>query len=660
MWSKFSLKSQLILIMIFLVVIIEASTLFIVERLYEEDRKHLAITKANTLVKSLNNDLLKVIISSDADGFSDLTYRLSGFEDLKSLILYDNESKELYQYKDIKEILSKHKELIKNKISFTPGNLYIKEDVIADDYAFGHILLNFDLKNHEQRQKDDLFILFLIFPIALLISFFISVFLSRSYTKPFALLTKAVKSYEHSKCEIKPLETNSQNEVKELFDGFNKMMKKIFITSEKLTYQANHDELTGIYNRFYIQKKLALMLKDEENTQYCMLNINIDNFKLINETLGSKAGDELLKMIALSYSKILKESSIFGRVDGDHFMVLTSIKNEEELQSLINKSLDILSDFRFVWDQKAHSVSSSISVVCFKACEYTLNELIKIGNSSLYTAKTLDKKTAYIYKKEDEISQRFDREVTTATFIKEALENGPSRFELFAQAIVPLQKKSKKYSYEILIRMWDKDNNFVAPDNFLPTAQRYQLMADIDAHVLFSYLNSVVDNKKHIENLHSVHINLDGASLNNPGFQAKVKEAIETFDFPWEKLELEITETSAVGNWAQANDFISWLKGVGIGLALDDFGTGMASFDYLKNLPFDVVKIDGSFIKDMHTDEIDKAVIKYIHEIASLKNQETVAEYVETQEDVDELTKIGITYGQGYFLGKPKPLKDWL
>ena len=185
-------------------------------------------------------------------------------------------------------------------------------------------------------------------------------------------------------------------------------------------------------------------------------------------------------------------------------------------------------------------------------------------------------------------------------------------------------------------------------------------MSEIDVYVLWTYLETVTKDRAHIEKLHSAHINLAGSSLNNPDFQAKVKEAIEYFDFPWEKLELEITESSAIGSFNMANDFITWLKSKKIGLALDDFGTGMASFEYLKSMPFDVVKIDGSFIKDMHKDPIDKAVIKYIQEIATLKNQETVAEYVETKEDLEELTKIGITYGQGYYLGKPRALSSWL
>jgi len=660
MWAKLSLKSQLILIMTFLVIVIEASTLFIVERLYKQDREHQAIEQAKTLVKSLNNDLLKVIISSNADQFSDINYRLTGFKNLDGLVVYDNKSEELYQYEQTEAIFMYHDKLSKNQIFFMQNNLYIKQDIIADGYTFGHTILNLSLLQYQERQEKDLFIIFLIFPFALILSFFISLYLSKSYTRPFALLSHSISSSDPTKKEIKPLKTQAKNEIKELFDGFNTMMKQIFNSSQQLVYQANHDQLTGLFNRFYIDKELKIMLKSDDTCQYCMININIDNFKLVNETLGYQAGDKLLKMMAHSYAQTLPENSIFARVDGDHFIVILKINNDEQLSSLIDKSVDQLSDYRFVWEQKALSVSSSIAVVCFKANEYTLNELTKIGDSSLYTAKTLGKNTAYIYQKDDDITKRFDAEVQTASNIKEALLGSGSRFELFAQAIVPLQEKSDEYSYEILIRMWDKENNFIPPDNFLPTANRYQLMCDIDMYVLWTYLESVSKDKNHLSKLHSAHINLDGASLNNPTFQKKVKEAVAHFDFPWEKLELEVTETSAIGNFSLANEFISWLKSVGIGLALDDFGTGMASFEYLKSLPFDIIKIDGSFIKDMHNDPTDRAVIKYIHEIATLKKQKTVAEYVETQEDVDELTQIGITYGQGYFLGKPKALKEWL
>jgi EAL domain-containing protein (putative c-di-GMP-specific phosphodiesterase class I) len=347
-------------------------------------------------------------------------------------------------------------------------------------------------------------------------------------------------------------------------------------------------------------------------------------------------------------------------LDSDGFILLLKNISFEDAKDFLQVSLEKLNDFRFSNKNETFSISACISLVHFKAFEYTLKELLKASFNSLYSAKASGRNKSHIFDKSDENIKRFSIELETAKFIKEALGNGPSRFELFAQDIVPLQYESDKISYEILIRMWDKDGKFVSPLDFLPTAERYQLMTDIDIHVLWSYLEIVTKDKKHLEKLHSAHINLAGSSLNNIDFQTKVKEAIKHFDFPWEKLELEVTESSAIGSFNKANEFISFLKSEKIGLALDDFGTGMASFEYLKSMPFDVVKIDGSFVKDMHTDPTDKAVIKYIQEIASLKNQETVAEYVETKQDVDELRKLGITYGQGYFLGKPRPLSSWL
>jgi len=488
----------------------------------------------------------------------------------------------------------------------------------------------------------------------------VSSILSKNYTKPFINLLEAMKKSDPTNNEIIKVKTTANNEIKELFDGFNTQMEQISASSKELHYQANHDQLTNIYNRFYIENELQNSLKDESKLGHILLYIDLDQFKLINDSAGYQAGDELLKMIVSDYQNILPRNGIFGRVDGDGFMVLLKNNTLEDGKKFLEESLERLSDFRFSHNNETYSISASISLIYFKPFQYTLKELLKASNSALYSAKSKGRNKSHIYDIDDNITQRFNTEIQTAKFIKEALGEGPSRFELFAQDIVPLQHETDKVGYEILIRMWDRDGNFISPDDFLPAASRYQLMAEIDVFVLWTYLESVTKDKNHIEKLHSAHINLAGSSLNNPDFQAKVKEAVTHFDFPWEKLELEVTESSAIGNFNRANEFILWLKSKKIGLALDDFGTGMASFEYLKSLPFDVVKIDGSFVKDMHIDPIDNAVIRYIQEIAQLKGQETVAEYVETKEDVDALREIGITYGQGYFLGKPRPLSSWL
>ncbi|MAC83094.1 MAG: diguanylate cyclase [Arcobacter sp.] len=662
MWNGFRIKTQLIVFMTIIVIVVEASTLFFILNVQKKENQQNAITQTNAITQSLNNDLLNFILNPNADVLSDITFRLSAFKEIRGVILYDENKKAIFQYGDTKELTKKQLSIFEEETIFIDEHLFVKKDITADNYTLGFELIDVDLSSFKQKEEQITYTILIIFPFALLFGFLISLFLSKNYTRPFIELLDAMRKSDPTNNKITAVSTNANNEIKELYDGFNLQMKQIEKSSKELKFQANHDQLTNIYNRFFMKEELLNALKnDSPNIKgYNYLLINLDQFKLVNDSAGYQAGDELLKMIVTHYQAILPKGTPFGRIDGDTFSVLLKDSNEKFGKKFLEESLKRLHDFRFSYKGETFSVSACISLVFFKPFEFTLKELLKASTTSLYTAKQKGRGKSQIFDPSDEIAKRVSMEIDTAKLIKEALADGPARFELFAQDIVPLQYDTDKISYEILIRMWDKDNNFIPPDSFLPTAERYQLMADIDMHVLWTYLETVTKNKNHIEKLHSAHINLAGSSLNNPDFQAKVKKAIEHFDFPWDKLELEITESSAIGNFNMANEFIIWLKKQNIGLALDDFGTGMASFEYLKSLPFDVVKIDGSFVKDMHTDPIDKAVIKYIQEIAQLKGQETVAEYVETKEDVEELKAIGVTYGQGYFLGKPRALSSWL
>ena len=660
MWYKLSIKRQLIIFMSCIIVVVEAATLFLILNIQKQETQEMAINEAKSISASLNNDFVKYLLTPGADSLSDITFRLSAFNNIQGAMVYDESGRAIYRFKDTEHITAEKPQVIKDTSVFTEANLLIQSPIEAEGYQFGMVILDVNLDTFRVKQKEITNTILAIFPFALLFGLILSTFLSKSYTNPFIKLLYAMKKSDPTNNAIVTVDTKSENEIKELFDGFNQQMEQISQSSEALKFQASHDTLTGIYNRYHMEELISQALKDETRCGYNLLYIDLDQFKLINDSAGYQAGDELLKMIVSHYQAILPSHGTFARVDGNGFMVLLKNCTEGFGNDFLNLSLQRLNDFRFSTNNETYSVSASISLVYFKPFEFTLKELLKISSASLYTAKAKGRNKSHIYDPSDEKTKRVSIETETARMIKEALQGGPTRFELFAQDIVALQETKEQISYEILIRMWDKDNNFISPGDFLPAAERYQLMSDIDAHVLWTYLEIVTQSPEHIAKLHSAHINLAGSSLNNPDFQEKVKQAITHFDFPWEKLELEITESSAIGSFNSANKFISWLKEQKIGLALDDFGTGMASFEYLKSLPFDVVKIDGSFVKDMHTDLTDKAVIKYIQEIANLKGQETVAEYVETQQDVDELTSIGVTYGQGFFLGKPRPLTSWI
>lgn len=673
MWRKLSIRTQLFVLTSLMLLGITLATLSLAYWLDQKEREALAIELSQTLNKSMSHDMLKALVSNETDVFSDLSFRLSQFTSVDRVILYNERQQAVFEYS--LEDITPYDHLVETATEtprFEGIDLYVKLPLVVDDYTFGEVVYIIDMQDLTTQLNQHLIYLIIAFPLELLIGFFLTLWLSRRYSQPFETLADAMKHSQPTNNKFPVLSTTSENEVKSLFDGFNQMMAQISSTTEQMRYQSEHDQLTGVYNRFYIEQQLQSTLNATDNgitslddkatktNQHVLLHIDIDQFKLVNDRASHEAGDELLKMLVRSCLSIIPNSALMARMDGDDFFVFLKHSTESEGAELAHQLLANLHDFRFSWQGQAFSVSASIGLVAFQPYAYSKEELIKAVGNALYAAKALGRNKLHIYHPGDDLSERLNQEVITASYIKDALAQGPSRFELFAQAIVPLQNSSNQVSYEILIRLWDAQARLVPPDSFLPTAERYQLMADIDGYVLWQYLTLVTQHPEHIAKLHSVHINLAGSSLNHPDFQAKVKHAVQTFSFPWSKLELELTETSAVGSFNQAKPFIEWLQNIGIGLALDDFGTGMSSFEYLKSLPFDVVKIDGSFIKDMHSDPTDNAVIRYIQEISALRDQETVAEYIESQQDVDALTEIGITYGQGYFLGKPKPLSEWL
>jgi diguanylate cyclase (GGDEF)-like protein len=665
-WNKLSIRKQLTALIVILLCFIEVGTLSLVFWFDKQERQTIATEFSQTLLHSLNQDLLRALLNANADSYADISFRINGFESVKSLLLFDNKGNAVFTYGDslLTQRLNQDKQAFKqlklDQLMFTDDEqLLIKSAIKADDYSYGYTLVVIDSSKYKTKRIEHLILLLLIFPFELLIGFIIARKISASYTKPFKQLASAMHNNDIANDIFQTVKSQSQNEIGDLFNGYNQMIGKIQDNTVEIRYQSEHDNLTGLLNRYAIEKKITSTLQSDKQQTHVLLSIDLDQFKLINDSVGHAGGDELLKMIAHSCSEKIPKTATIARVGGDDFFVLFEAITNEQGTEYAKNILKSLKDFRFIWQGEALSVSGSIGMVSFKPFEYTLKELIKVVDTAFYFAKAMGNNKLHIYHPGDKKSEQFNTEVKVAGFIKEALKNGPSRFELYAQDIVPLQEETDKVSYEVLIRMFDNKGEFLSPDSFLPTAQRYQMMVDIDIFVLTSYLEMTTAQPQHIENLASVHINLAGGTLNHPDFQAALKAAIQHYDFPWQLLELEITETSAVGNLSKANDFIHYCKKQGIGFALDDFGTGMASFEYLKNLPFDVVKIDGSFVRDMLTDPVDHAMIRYTHDISQLRNQKTVAEYVETEAELKELKKIGITYGQGYYLGKPRPLVQW-
>ncbi|MDG6778189.1 EAL domain-containing protein [Thiomicrorhabdus sp. zzn3] len=625
-----------------------------------KQRQALALELANNLNEALSYDMLQASVTHRADVLANLSFRLSNFPSLDRVYLVNQKGEAVYEFKANDKNYDHLIASATDTAQFSGDDLYIRRPLTIEEQTYGYVTFIIDMKSFQTQLNEQLTYYVVVFPVLMVGGLLLASRISRRYSEPFLQLAHAMEQSDPTHNRFPKLKTQAQNEVLKLYDGYQKMMTQIAQTTQQMRYQSEHDQLTGLFNRYYIEQQILLAMKGKRSSQHALIYLDLDQFKMINDAAGTTAGDKLLKMVARECQIKLPKKACMARIGGDDFYILLKRVTLAEAEKWAQDLLELLHDFRFSWEGQAYSISASMGLVHFHPNQYTMEELSKAAETAFYQAKSAGRNKLSVFTPGDEAAQNYNQQVVTAGYLKEALSDGPAHFELFAQAIVPFQEQSKQASYEILLRLRNADGQLIAPDQFLAVAERYQLMAEIDRFVLWKYLQTVTDHPEHIENLGKAHINLAGSSLNHPDFQRCVQDAIQHFDFPWNKLELEITETSAIGNFNRANQFIDWLKSTGIGLALDDFGTGMSSFEYLKSLPFDVVKIDGSFVRDMHKDPSDKAVIRYIQEIASLRGQETVAEYVESEKDVMVLKRIGVTYGQGYHLGKPKPLSDWL
>jgi len=661
MWNKISIRRQLILLITLALIIVELGTLMLNYSTDVDIRKNLAVEQAETLSHALQHDLVRAVIDAKADTYSDISFRISGFDLVSMLSVFDKDNNETFNY--VAENFTVPDNLKFSKIEepiFFEKYLLLNQSLVVEDYHFGEIYFLIDLEGYQTGLKEQLRSRLITFPIKLALGLLFALWIGRKYTRPFTDLAEAMNKASVEKAIFPAVKTSAQNEVGVLYSGYNRLTSEISRTTQHLKFLSDHDSLTGLYNRHAIDKMISACLKDEKVSSNVLFLMDIDQFKLINDTAGHDAGDELLIQLGRVLSESAVKKSKVARVGGDDYMILIAGKTEEEGMVCAESLLKVISDYRFTYNGEVYGVSMGLGLVVFKAGEYTLKSLGIAVDTAFYAAKSKGNNKLSVYRADDEKIQQYSVDVQTVAMIKDALKKGKSSFELYSQAIVPLQKESSLLSYEILLRMKDEKGQLVFPDLFLPVANRYQLMVDIDIYVLWTYLETATQYPKHIAQLDFVNVNLGGATLNNPDFQNKVREAIEYFDFPWDKLVLEVTETSAVGNLAKASGFIQYCRDLGIRVALDDFGTGMASFEYLKHLPLDVVKIDGSFVRDMLDDPVDHAMVRYVNDISKLRGQETIAEFVELKEHVEELKKIGIDYGQGYFLEKPKPLNSWI
>jgi diguanylate cyclase (GGDEF)-like protein/PAS domain S-box-containing protein len=431
--------------------------------------------------------------------------------------------------------------------------------------------------------------------------------------------------------------------------------------SAKLSHQSKHDELTDLVNRREFEQRVirALETAKSEKKQHMLCYLDLDQFKIINDTYGHAAGDQLLLQISKELQKHIRAHDTLARLGGDEFGILFEYCSMSAGLRCANDLIKAIEAFRFPWGSHVFRIGSSIGIVEINELSVNYGAILSEADTACYLAKELGGNRIQAHEANSKQLAERKGQMLWANKIPKAIET--SQFELYYQTISPLSNDDNidhKLHIELLIRLRNEHNEIISPIVFLPAAERYHLSSSIDKWVVeraFSMLNEIKNNALMIE---QCSINLSGTSIGNADFLNFLLEKVDEFQIQPNNICFEITETAIISNLSAAKIFIQQLRNKGFKFALDDFGTGLSSYEYLKELPVDKLKIDGVFIKGIDKDPINFAMVKSINEIGHVMGLETIAEFVETKSILDTLKNIQVDYVQGYYISKPQPFSD--
>lgn len=454
-----------------------------------------------------------------------------------------------------------------------------------------------------------------------------------------------------------PLPRPGTDEIGALVSAFTTMRDAMQRYQSDLSYQATHDPLTGLVNRREFERRLVVVLNEAKNerSQHSLLYMDLDQFKVVNDTCGHTAGDEYLRQLSAVLHDKLRKHDTLARLGGDEFGVLLEHCPVEQALRIGNQLLEAIQDFRFVWEGNSFTLGASIGLVSIAEYSENLSRVLKCADAACYAAKDAGRNRIHVYRDDDSTLVRRHGEMQWVSRISEAIEQG--RFHLYYQLIVPVgQVRDDGVHFEFLLRMEDPNGKIIQPRAFLHAAERYNMMLGLDRWVTQSAFKWLECHPEQLEQLMLSTINLSGHSIGDTDFMQFIIDQFNESKIPPEKVCFEVTETAAIGNLMKATRFMSILRDLGCRFSLDDFGSGMSSFVYLKNLPVDYLKIDGIFVREIADDPIDYAMVKSINEMGHVMGKRTVAEFVEKEQVLLKLREIGVDYAQGYSIAKPRPL----
>lgn len=428
---------------------------------------------------------------------------------------------------------------------------------------------------------------------------------------------------------------------------------------KQLSYQATHDALTGLINRYEFEKRLDKLINSaiDDDAVHALLYMDLDEFKIVNDTCGHTSGDELLRQLSTLLKNRIRGGDIIARLGGDEFGILLKDCNPDSAVKIATEILHSIQDYRFIWDDESFTIGASIGVVKIDCHIRNMANAMGIADAACYSAKDEGRNRIHVVEEDDTVIASMQSEMLWVSRITHALEN--DSFELHYQPIIPIKKENQnEFAIELLVRMRSEDGELIPPGEFIPAAERYNLMVQLDQWVVAHAFEWLSSHPEITSDLHQCAINLSGQSIGDDKFLFFIKSQFSNYEIDPAKICFEITETAAISNLSDAIRFITELKTLGCFFALDDFGSGLSSFAYLKNLPVDYIKIDGMFVRDIDNNLIDREMVKSIAGIGRVMGKQTIAEFVENDEILEILKEIDVDYAQGYAIAKPKSLES--
>ena len=430
--------------------------------------------------------------------------------------------------------------------------------------------------------------------------------------------------------------------------------------AREINWRATHDALTRLPNRSAFEAALeTLMTSMEDDALHAVLMLDLDQFKIVNDTSGHAAGDELLKRLATSFQSHIRKSDLVARLGGDEFAVLMYHCPGEKAMRLAEELRRTVADMRFVWEDNVFRIGASIGVVAVDKSFVDAANVQKAADMACYMAKRNGRNRICVHSKDDRQLELMRHEMQAVSRIQQAIDE--NRLRIFAQRIVPVNTSNSKGEYfEVLVRLLDEHGNLIPPSAFLPAAERYGLMDDVDRWVIANAAKACADifGPNEWRDLNTMCINLSAKTLQDKSIGPYILDQLVKYGVPFDRVCFEVTESAAIENIHVLRELIQSLRLKGLRFALDDFGVGMTSLAQLRDLPVDVLKIDGSFVTNVHRDRINAAMISSIQTLARLLSMKTVAERVEHPEELVHLQALGVDYAQGYLFSIPAPIEE--